>query len=163
MSPERVWTDIYGCPRALWSGLPGGHRWLIVAPPRLVGEVASKVGGLRFKGSLHLIATEDVTPTAGAAREVSPRGAIVVGRTLSGGPGVSPEERWVDLGGLSYREGGALPGWTSALHLDAGPGESAAASALAEVGVPVVSASPADLARVLQMWWAQTPHSLVHA
>lgn len=163
MSPERVWSDLYGCPRALWSALPGGHRWLVVAPAHLVGQVAGSLDALRFKGSVHLIVTSDLTPLEAALREVQPRGALIVGETLAGGPAVRVPERVSEHGGCSYREGGTLPAWTSALRLDAPQGECAPASACAARGVAVMSAAPHDLARVLAMWWAQTPHSLAHA
>ncbi|AFZ67267.1 hypothetical protein [Deinococcus peraridilitoris] len=162
MSPERVWSDLYGCPRALWSGLPGGHTWLVVAPPRLVGQVAGALDALRFKGAVYLLVTEDLTPLESALREVSPRGAVVVGETLSGGPSLQLPPRTVLQPGFSYQEGGDLPEWTSALRLDAARGACPPASACARQGVPVVSADVKDLARTLQMWWAQTPHSLAH-
>lgn len=162
MSPERVWSDLYGCPRALWSGLPGGHRWLVVAPPHLVGPVAGRLDALRFKGSIHLLVSEDLTPLEAALREVQPRGALIVGETLAGGSALRAPERAVEQNGFAYREGGELPGWTSALRLDAPHGECAPASVCAQHGVPVMSAAPHDLARVLAMWWAQTPHSLAH-
>lgn len=163
MSPERVWSDLYGCPRALWDGLPGGHRWLLVCAPRHVGQVASALGTTRFKGSLHLVVTDELTPLAAAIREVEPRGVVVVGTTLRGGPTVDLPGRTAGTEDFTYREGGALPAWASALRLDAPEGTCAQASLCAELGVPTVSAAPADLGRVLQLWWAQTPHSLVHA
>lgn len=162
MSPERVWSDVYGSARALWAGLPGGHRWLIVCPPRHAGAAISALNGLRFKGSVHFIVTDDLTPVEAAVREVEPRGVLVVGETLRGGDEVSVAERLVDLEGFAYREGGKLPGWESALKLDAPRGACAAASLCALRGVGVVSAAPGDVGRVLHMWWAQTPHSLAH-
>ena len=163
MSPERVWSDVYGCPRALWGGLPGGHRWLVACAPRHVGQVASGLGVARFKGSIHLVVTEELTPLLTAIREIEPRGVVVVGSTLRGGPAVNTPVRSSGREDFTYIEGGDLPAWSSALRLDAPEGECAQASLCAKHGVPAVSASPADLARVLQLWWAQTPHSLVHA
>lgn len=162
MTPERVWSDLYGCPRALFAGLAGGHRWLLVSPARHVGAVVTALGGLRFKGEVHLIVTDDLTPVAASLRDVAPRGVIAVGESLAGGPALTLTQRTVDFGDFSYREGGDLPAWEGALRLDAPRGECAPASLCAQEGVPVVSAAPADLARVLSLWWAQTPHSLAH-
>ena len=163
MSPERVWSDVYRCPHALWAGLPGGHRWLVVAPPRHVGPVAQTLDALRFKGSVHLLVTEDLTPLEAALREVQPRGVLVVGETLSGGGSVTLPERVVEQDKFAYREGGEFPAWSAALTLGAPSGECAPASLCAAHGIPVVSVAPGDLRRVLGMWFAQTPHSLAHA
>lgn len=160
--PERVWSDLYGCPRARWQGAPGGHRWLVACGGDTLGEAARTLGTARFKGSVDVLVTSDTTPLLGALHELRPKGVVIVGTTLRGGPAATLTVRHVDLGGVTYQEGGAFPAWSSALTWDAPDGECVLASACASVGVPVMTAAPSDLHRVLHTWWAQTPHSLTH-
>ena len=153
-----VWTDLYGAPHALWSGLPGGHRWLICCPPNAFGAVAHALPA-RFKGELQLVASERLTPLQATVREWAPRGVLIVNRDLSGGPAVTVPAREVQADGLSYREGGMFPAWSSALSGLAPEGECAAASAVAALGLPVLVCAPARVAELLPAWWRATPHA----
>ncbi|PYE48385.1 hypothetical protein [Deinococcus yavapaiensis] len=160
--PERVWSDLYGCPRAQWQGATGGHHWLVVCSGDKLGEVAKVLSAARFKGRVDVLVTSDVTPLLAALDDLQPKGTVVVGATLRGGPAVEVSSRQVDLGGVSYHEGGVFPAWTAALTLDAPEGACSLASACTSAGVPVMSSTASDLHRVLHTWWAQTPHSLTY-
>ncbi|MBB6098878.1 hypothetical protein HNR42_002313 [Deinobacterium chartae] len=164
--PLRVWSDTYGCARALYEGLPGGHRWLVAATVDHADTVLQQLSQLpeNFKGSLYLILLEDerALPLETALREAEPRGVAVVGADLSGGPAVAREARTLETeGGLSFVESGVGPAWTSALEADGWPeGESLLASTAAAAGYPVISCAPEQLITTLTRWWQRTPLAL---
>lgn len=159
MSPPLVWTDLYGAVHALWRGLPGGHRWLVTCGPDQAQEVARQLPE-RFKGEVQLLTADTLTPLEMTACEWHPAGVLVVDRNLSGGPDITLPERRVDADGLSYREGGQYPAWTSALAVEAPVGDCPAAGAVAALGLPVVVCGPAEVAATLLAWWRATPHAL---
>lgn len=161
MRLTRVWSDLYGCPQALYEGLPGGHRWLIGAAPADAAQVSAVLAGLNAKGSLRLIVHEDLTPLLAALQEERPRGAVVIGPNLSGGPAMQIQAREVSGPGVTYLEEYDLPAWTGALPSPAPTGPSPAAGLCTLAGVPVVACTPEHLAETLRAWWAVTPHSLV--
>ncbi|WP_019586525.1 hypothetical protein [Deinococcus apachensis] len=160
MDHTRTWTDIYGSACAGFEGRPGGHRWLIAAPPELAAGLPAQLAALDGKGYALLLVHDGLTPLLAALREQEPRGVVVVaGRVLGCGPAVRVPERYVDGGGgAGYREGGAFPEWKSALGTGGGPGENAAASATASLGVPVVIAAPDQVQATLEAWMDATPH-----
>ncbi len=154
-----TWTDLYGALHAAWRGLPGGHRWLVSCAPEHAQDVA-RLLPTHFKGEVQLLVTDTLTPLQETVRAWAPRGVLIVDRDLTGGPGLTLPERAVQADGLTYREGGVLPAWRSALP-GAGPeGECAAASAVSALGVPVLVCSPARVAEGLLAWWRLTPHAL---
>lgn len=160
MDHKRTWTDIYGSACAGFEGRPGGHRWLVAAPPELAADVPAQLTALDGKGHALLLVHDGLTPLLAALRELEPRGVLVVAeRTLGSGPAVSVTERQVeDGGGTEYREGGTFPAWTGALDTLSGPGENSAASAAASLEVPVVVTAPDGVKAVLEVWMDATPH-----
>lgn len=159
MDHKRTWTDIYGSACAGFEGRPGGHRWLVAAPPELAPGLPAQLAALDGKGHALLLVHDGLTPLLAALREQEPRGVLVVAeRALGCGPAVTVPERQVDGGGAEYREGGAFPEWVGALGTEDGPGENAAASAAASLGVPVVVTAPDRVRATLEAWMDATPH-----
>lgn len=160
MNHTRTWTDIYGSACAGFEGRPGGHRWLVAAPPELAAQVPTQLAALDGKGSVLLLVHDGLTPLLAALHELEPRGVLVVaGRALGSGPAVTVPERQVeDGGGTEYREGGEFPEWTGALGTADGRGESAAAGAVASLGVPVVVVEASRVRTMLEAWMDATPH-----
>ncbi|ADV65683.1 hypothetical protein [Deinococcus maricopensis] len=162
MNLARTWEDAYGSVHAQYEGRAGGHSWLVVTPLSDVRAVAAQLDDLGedVKGTVHLLVADDLTPVHATLGEHRPRGAVLIGPALSGGPAVQVPDRTVDTGPLPYREGGAYPAWTSARPVDAPHGEHAGASVCAAHDVPVM-VTPADhLTGTLRAWLAATPHAL---
>lgn len=159
MDHKRTWTDIYGSACAGFEGRAGGHRWLVAAPPELAAGVPAGLAALDGKGRALLLVHDGLTPLLAALRELEPRGVLVVAeRALGGGAAVSVPGRVVDGGGAEYHEGGTFPAWTDALGAAGEPGENAAASAAASLGVPVVVTTPDRVGATLEAWMDATPH-----
>ncbi|THF71260.1 hypothetical protein E7T06_04145 [Deinococcus sp. Arct2-2] len=153
------WTDIYGSVRARFEGRVGGQVWLIAAPADQAAAVPDALQAVDGKGRAEFLVHQGVTPLLSAIAEQNPYGVLVVAeQDLSGGPAVSVSEQEIETDGLSYREGGSLPAWVSALQSSAEHGVNEAASAAASAGIPVVVVSAVDLAKTLEAWMDGTPH-----
>lgn len=160
MQHTRTWQDVYGSACASFGGRAGGHRWLVAAPPELAPGLSEALAAVEGKGEAVLLIHDGLTPLLAAARELNPRGVLVVApAALSGGPALDVPERTLDgAGGLTYREGGAFPAWTGAAHPDAPSGACPPASAAASLGTAVVVTAPADVRAALETWMDATPH-----
>ncbi|WP_165795211.1 hypothetical protein [Deinococcus koreensis] len=160
MHHTRTWTDIYGSARASFEGRAGGHSWLVAAPPQLAAAVPAALEALDGKGTVELLVHDGLTPLLAAARELAPRGVLVVAdRALSGGPAVDVAPQTVtDAGGVEYAEGGAFPAWEGADAATGERGECPAAGAVASLDLPVVVADAGGLRAALEAWLDRTPH-----
>ncbi|MBB5377405.1 hypothetical protein HNQ07_002897 [Deinococcus metalli] len=160
MQHTRTWSDVYGSAWGSFEGRPGGHTWLVAAPPDLAGTLAAHLEGVDGKGRVALVVHDGVTPLLAAVQATGPRGVLVVAeRALSSGRAVTVPERMVeDAGGVPYAEGGEFPAWTGADAASGDPGECAAASAVASLGLPVVVTAPDTLRAALEAWMDRTPH-----
>ncbi|GAA5513793.1 hypothetical protein Dcar01_02540 [Deinococcus carri] len=160
MNHVRTWTDVYGSAHAGFEGRAGGHRWLVAVPPELAAEVPPQLATLDGKGRVDLLVHDGLTPLLAALHELEPRGVLVVApRALPSGPAVTVPERLIeDAGGTEYREGGEFPAWQGALGTEGEPGENAAASAAASLGMPVVVSAPQGVRATLEAWMDATPH-----
>ncbi|ANE42541.1 hypothetical protein [Deinococcus puniceus] len=153
------WTDIYGSVRASFEGRAGGQVWLIAAPAEQAAAVPDALQGVDGKGRAEFLVYEGVTPLLAAIAEQNPYGVLVVAeQALSGGPAVHVPEQGIDADGLSYREGGSLPDWASALETTGEEGVNEAASAAASAGIPVVVVSAPQIKSTLKAWMNRTPH-----
>ncbi len=162
MQHTRTWTDIYGSAHASFEGRAGGHPWLVAAPAELAADLPAALAALDGKGSVELVVHDGLTPLVAAVQQAAPRGVLVIGRqALAAGPEVTvPDAVVADAGGVEYAEGGTFPAWTA----PAGPrtgkrrGQSAAASAVASLDVPVIVTTAATLQKALEEWMDATPH-----
>jgi hypothetical protein len=153
------WTDIYGSVRASFEGRVGGQVWLVAAPAEGAAAVPDALQAVDGKGRAEFLVHQGVTPLLSAIAEQNPYGVLVVAaQALSGGPAVSVAEHDIETDGLSYREGGPLPAWASALETTGEQGVSEAASAAASAGIPVVLVTAAQLTSTLETWMNLTPH-----
>ncbi|WP_135228424.1 hypothetical protein [Deinococcus fonticola] len=164
MKHTRTWTDVYGSACASFEGRPGGHTWLVAAPPELAHAVPAALEGVDAKGSVELLVHDGLTPLLGRLREVQPRGVLIVApRALPAGPAVTLAARQVTTeAGGSYSEGGSFPEWTGwapqGKKSRARGGECAAASAVTSLDVPVVVTTAAEVGTALEAWLDATPH-----
>lgn len=160
MNHTRTWTDVYGSARASFEGRAGGHTWLVAAPPELAATVPAALETLDSKGTVELLVHEGLTPLLATARELAPRGVLVVAeQAWTGGPAVDVSPQTVtDAGGVEYTEGGAFPAWAGADAATGEQSECAAASAVASLGLPVVVTTPDGLKVALEAWMDRTPH-----
>ncbi|CAM3363666.1 2-C-methyl-D-erythritol 4-phosphate cytidylyltransferase [Deinococcus saxicola] len=162
MQHTRTWTDIYGSAHASFEGRAGGHPWLVAAPAELAADLPEALAAVDGKGSVELIVHDGLTPLLAAVREIGPRGVLVIGKqALTAGPEVAvPEALVSDAGGVDYAEGGTFPAWAAPTGLKTGKrkGQSAAASAVASLDVPVTVTTAAALQKALEDWMDATPH-----
>ncbi|WP_293909331.1 hypothetical protein [Deinococcus sp.] len=170
--PE-VWSDLYGAAHVRYQGRPGGRAWLVACEAEQGLTVAERceafMQSTRLKGQLELLVHAGLAPLEGTLREGRFSGVLVIGLVtglvssppLSGGPATREAAQTVTtVGGLSYREGGALPAWASALTVDGEEGENAAASLCASLDVPVVVCPAELLGEVLLRWAGSVVHGL---
>ncbi|MDB5046727.1 MAG: hypothetical protein JWQ08_2777 [Deinococcus sp.] len=133
--------------------------WLIAAPAEQAAAVPDALEAVDGKGRAEFLVHEGITPLLAAIEELKPYGVLVViEQALSGGPAVSVPEQDIEADGLSYREGGPLPAWVSALETGGGQGISEAASAATSAGIPVVVITAAQITSILEAWMDRTPH-----
>ncbi len=160
MRHTQTWTDLYGSACASFEGRAGGHTWLVAAPPELAHAVPDALERLDAKGCVNLLVHEGVTPLLNTVRELKPRGVLIVaGEILASGPGLSVPPRTVSTDdGTEYSEGGEFPAWHSALGGRGKVAESAAASAAASLGVPVMVSDAQGVQQTLEGWMDATPH-----
>lgn len=160
MKHTQTWTDVYGSACASFEGRAGGHTWLVAAPPELAASLPAALEALDGKGTVELLVHDGVTPLLSAAKELRPRGVVVVAtQELASGPAVNLAARTISLeDGLEYLDGGEFPAWHSAEGGRGKVGESAAASAAASVGCSVMVTDAAGLLRTMEHWMDKTPH-----
>ncbi|CAM3824749.1 hypothetical protein [Deinococcus frigens] len=162
MQHTRTWTDIYGSAHASFEGRAGGHPWLVAAPPELAADLPAALNAVDGKGTVELIVHDGLTPLLAAVREVRPRGVLVIGKqVLAAGPEVTVAESLIsDAGGVEYAEGGTFPAWAAPTALKTGKrkGQSASASAVTWLDVPVIVTTAGALQKALEGWMDVTPH-----
>ena len=160
-----VWQDEYDGIWTRFDGLVGGHEWLMVAlnsRQEQVQEVLSGIPG-SFKGTLHVLLLPEITapPLERALELYEPRGVMVLGRDLQGGPGLElPAKHREATSGLVYLEGGSYPSWNTALPIDGDALPDLWASVCAKLGVPVVVCAPERALEMWHLWWTETPLAL---
>lgn len=161
MNHTRTWTDMYGSACASFEGRAGGHIWLVAAPPDLAAAVPAQLEGVDGKGTVELLVHEGLTPLLATAREMQPRGVLIVApEAFQAGPAVTVEARTVEHAeNAAYQEGGAFPAWTAAEpQSGSAQGECPAASAVASLELPVRLATPGTVREILEAWMDATPH-----
>ena len=162
MRHTQTWTDIYGGAHARFEGRAGGHPWLVAVSAELAAQVPGMLESVDGKGNVELVVHDGLTPLLAAEKATRPRGVLVIGRqALSAGPAVTvPDAVISDAGGVDYAEGGTFPAWAAPAGLGTGRrrGQSAAASVVASLDVPVAVTTVASLPKTLEAWMDATPH-----
>lgn len=160
MQHTRTWSDVYGSACAAFEGRPGGYTWLVASSPELAATLSQQIEMVDGKGSVELMVYEGLTPLLAYARDMKPRGVVVVApQPLSSGPALRLQEQHIQAtGALEYLEGGEFGEWQADQPSDAPRGECGAASAVASLGLPLLVCTPDTLAQTLEGWMARVPH-----